>query len=307
MSVAELAGFVPGGAVLGYLPAYAGLALGGVVGWRLGGPVGALLGGAGGAVAAALLVVVVEDNRRALDESGAATPSDAALRRRLAVEAAKLSRARGDAAEVARLNRRRDAQRARRSAASAATSCCEGSSDWRGDVFRRWRPPVPIRWDDAYRECFRESEEASLLGDYSKPASRRCVLGKMHALKLAQWESCRRECATRSSSGAVELWANEDGSSYLKGPGGSYLARLSDDGGWVVEDWSRGGGVVSSHGGEAAAVAAARKLAGGASKKKKPRSSSFPLRKVAQSSPDEARAERVRARARVRLGGDVPF
>jgi len=215
-----------------------------------------------GVVAATLAGLAWAGRPGSLDESGA-EPSDAALRRRLANERARAARLSGLGPEVRRLNRRRDAQRARRARARAGVSCCDAHSDtWRQDAYRLWLPPVPVTYADAYRECFRESEAASLLGDYSKPASRRCVLGKMHALKLAQWESCRRACASVSGVG-VEVWDNGDGSTYVKGPGGSALARMGDDGRWVVESWDADGGELGRFDDEPKAIARAKRHARG--------------------------------------------
>ncbi len=58
---------------------------------------------------------------------------------------------------------------------------------------------------------FRESQEYAARGDYSKPASRRAVLGRMHQEKLAQWLLCRQACAGDRALDAVPQVFDGDG------------------------------------------------------------------------------------------------
>ncbi len=58
-------------------------------------------------------------------------------------------------------------------------------------TFGAFRPRV-LDWDEAYAQVFQESVKAAGRGDYSKPADRRAVLGRLHEAKLAAWnERCR--------------------------------------------------------------------------------------------------------------------
>lgn len=51
-----------------------------------------------------------------------------------------------------------------------------------------------MSYREALAACWAESHAAAEAGDYSKPATRRCALGKMHAAKLAAWQNCRAGC-----------------------------------------------------------------------------------------------------------------
>lgn len=135
-----------------------------------------------------------------------------------------------DAALFVEADRKRLERQARseekRQARRRGTSCCDAESDsWKSQTYRDWIPPVPIDGKDAYRDCFNDSVRFAASGDYSKPADRRCTLGKMHASKLAQWKACREECGDR-----IER-------EYL---GGDYYLRRVD-GGWAIEILDRDG------------------------------------------------------------------
>lgn len=150
-----------------------------------------------------------------------------------------------------------DARRARGKAArkrAPSVDCCAApSDDWRAsrEVYARWRPDAPLTYREAIRACFVESEESAKRGDYSKPATRRCALGKMHASKLSAWSMCRHGCGPGRSDPLVELFGDGGGdadewdvSNAFDGSGGrvwrragsSELARVSPDrGGWAVD------------------------------------------------------------------------
>lgn len=126
---------------------------------------------------------------------------------------------------------------ARRMRERLAVTCCDGDSDdWRvnRDVYDKWLPPSPMSFADAKRACLEESKKLSLMGDYSKPASRRCVLGKMHAAKLRQWEDCRSTCG--GGPGLTSWDAGDGRTAYTThGKPTLYLHPLSL-GWWAVED-----------------------------------------------------------------------
>lgn len=74
--------------------------------------------------------------------------------------------------------------------------CCEADSDDpSGAVYRRWRGPNPVTWDEAYAEVFAESQACAAAGNYSRPADRRAVLGRMRSYKIRDWLACRAGCA----------------------------------------------------------------------------------------------------------------
>lgn len=80
----------------------------------------------------------------------------------------------------------------------------------------------------------RESREAAAGGDYSKPASRRAVLGRMHEVKLRQWEQCRAECGGGGELYYFDAGAGRTGVS-ARGGETLYLRPISL-GWWAVED-----------------------------------------------------------------------
>lgn len=161
-----------------------------------------------------------------------------------------------------------------------SADCCTAESDhWRTSraVYDRWRAPDPLEYRAALHACWLESVEAAANGDYSKPASRRCALGKQHANKLAQWKQCREGCARAglgvdplleavASEGVFERWLAEDGSGGVVWAryGVSDLARVSPDGGgWRVDFQSGGRGpwkLIEQTDDEAAADDYAREL-----------------------------------------------
>jgi len=140
---------------------------------------------------------------------------------------AKAARAKRKRDKLARVGRqaleaqnaqRREARRAKR----AQVNCCDAAGDdWRDDkpLYKAWLPSGVMTWDEAYQACFAESVAAAERGDYSKPADRRCVLGKMHESKRTAWDQCRAGCAgsrlagleTYAGEGGVQWWTPDDG------------------------------------------------------------------------------------------------
>lgn len=122
-----------------------------------------------------------------------------------------------------------------RAARRSSVSCCDApSDDWRESrwFYDRWRPDRQVTYREALGEVWRESEELAKAGDYSKPASRRAVLGRMHQHKLAQWEECRARCfgvagklrIVPYGETIVVSWGDD---SYYVSPGGP-------EGSWVL-------------------------------------------------------------------------
>lgn len=98
---------------------------------------------------------------------------------------------------------RKDARAASRGRVKAAprvrseVDCCAaGDDNWRSAraIYDRWVSPTPMSYREALAACWAESHAAAEAGDYSKPATRRCALGKMHAAKLSAWQNCRAGC-----------------------------------------------------------------------------------------------------------------
>lgn len=136
-----------------------------------------------------------------------------------------------------------------------------------------------MSWGEAYAAAFQESKDASLLGDYSKPASRRAVLGKMHAAKLAQWRQCREGCHKAGLAGDpldealagggaseadFERWPADDGSGgtvWIRSGSPDVVRVVPLGGGWRV-DLRVGAGWRSGdvYGSELEADTAAREL-----------------------------------------------
>lgn len=108
---------------------------------------------------------------------------------------------RGELAERNRRQAKRTSRKTRRASGpryrESAVDCCGApDDDWRVSraVYDRWTAPTPTTYREALAECWNESVEAAARGDYSKPASRRCALGKMHQAKLSLWQQCRDGC-----------------------------------------------------------------------------------------------------------------
>ena len=109
------------------------------------------------------------------------------------------------------------------------------------DVYSRWRDESPLGFRGAYVECFRDSLDAAARHDYSKPADRRCILGKMHAHKRTAWLACRRGCRGELGDDGVEVFEDVAGTAYSRrGEPDTYLVRMDERGAWVVERY-RGG------------------------------------------------------------------
>lgn len=143
-----------------------------------------------------------------------------------------------------RLQQRRESARAARQA--RVVNCCDApSDDWRDadtrPYYDRWRSDSGgLDFAEAKRQALDESRDFAAQGDYSKPASRRAVLGKMHAAKLMAWEMCRAGC-----HGEQWYWIeSDDGRLALSKPGGDalYLNPLGGDA-WAVESRERSGWV----------------------------------------------------------------
>ncbi len=121
---------------------------------------------------------------RARVDADDVTPAERDALKRLVRDSERLGRAR----ELAGQRRR-----------SNAVNCCDApSDDWREsrDWYDRWRPDSGgLSFRDAKEAALAESIAFAERGDYSKPASRRAVLGKMHAAKRLAWEQCRAGCA----------------------------------------------------------------------------------------------------------------
>lgn len=206
-----------------------------------------------GLIALAAIAVVAASERIGIRETGA-RDWRAALDKRNKLAADQAKRA---AARAKRAGKPRELPRRR---ARSDVDCCAASSDhWKTarDVYDRWKAPSSTSWREAYDQCWRESVEASAAGDYSKPASRRCVLGKMHAAKLAQWKACRADCRRAGLGDDPLLEALGEASSFERyladdGTGATIwmlaasndLARVVPEGGdaWRVDYQSEGRG-----------------------------------------------------------------
>lgn len=155
------------------------------------------------------------------------------------------------ARKVARQARKTSGQR-KAPRVRAGVDCCAAESDsWREarGVYARWAAPSPMTYREALQVCWRESHEAVEAGDYSKPADRRCALGKLHANKLAQWKDCRETCAraglgsdplTEAFAGAADFvrWSADDGTggTLWAVEGGSDVVRVAPFGAsWRVD------------------------------------------------------------------------
>lgn len=163
-----------------------------------------------------------------------------------------------------------------------SADCCAATDDhWKSarDVYDAWKAPDPLVYRQALHECWLESVEAAANGDYSKPASTRCALGKMHASKLSQWKACREGCRRaglgelgaddplfEAVGGAFDRWPADDGSggTVWVREGESDRVRVSPDvDGWAVDLQRNGRGAwrrVDVFGDELAADDAARGL-----------------------------------------------
>lgn len=115
-----------------------------------------------------------------------------------------------------------------------AVDCCSAESDsWRDPIYRRWRPHVTT-YRAAQSECWAESQRAALGHDYSKPADRRCTLGRMHQYKRNAWDMCRRGCLKVEAESQVEVV--DDGFDTVVGRGRIWLRISSDGPDFVVSD-----------------------------------------------------------------------
>jgi hypothetical protein len=159
--------------------------------------------------------------------------------------AARAKRKRDKLARVGRVKLQAENQRRRESrlARRSQVNCCDASTDdWRDDkpLYKAWLPDGAMSWDEAYQACFAESVAAAERGDYSKPASRRCVLGKMHESKRAAWDQCRAGCAGSALSG-FETYAGEGGVQWWTPDEGATVAGVqSSSDGWRVLYQGRG-------------------------------------------------------------------
>jgi hypothetical protein len=82
---------------------------------------------------------------------------------------------------------------------SETCAYCDGT-------YGEFQPDV-LSWDEAYYQVFAESVEAAKRGDYSKPADRRAVLGRLHEAKLAAWEERCRLCEEQYFADADDPFA----------------------------------------------------------------------------------------------------
>lgn len=64
-----------------------------------------------------------------------------------------------------------------------------------GIAYRNFVAPEGISWADAQEVQWQRSKDAVSRGDYSKPVTRRAVLGKMREWKLASWNAHLENCA----------------------------------------------------------------------------------------------------------------
>lgn len=170
----------------------------------------------------------------------------ARARDRLKAAGGDAAAARRVAADEARL--RKQAARAERIArARSAVSCCDAPSDsWREsrEVYDAWLPPEPMSWEAAGRACFDESRSFAAMGDYSKPASRRCKLGKLHQSKLTAWNNCRAECGGQALREDGRYHWSVAGREGIMARGGMTFYLRSDGVWWVVETDDGFGGYV---------------------------------------------------------------
>lgn len=165
----------------------------------------------------------------------------------------------GDVARRNAKQARKDARRTRKRRTTTTAprrrttvDCCDASDDqWRSarDVYDHWTAPSPMSYREALAVCWDESHKAAAAGDYSKPATRRCALGKMHANKLLQWDDCREACRRAGkgsdpllesvgSESVIRRWPADDGSGgvcWTTDDGDDIVRIAPDDGAWRVD------------------------------------------------------------------------
>ncbi len=154
--------------------------------------------------------------------------------------AAELAYLRGLVADESKRRQRRSAVAltARHERAGRSSSCCAGADDWRANraVYDRWTAPDPMSFQAFKDACMAESREFAASGDYSKPASRRCVLGKMHQAKLRQWQECRQACSGGDDSAEWWIWDAGGGRTAVGRHGApTFYLRPLTLGWWAVE------------------------------------------------------------------------
>lgn len=77
------------------------------------------------------------------------------------------------------------------------------------EPYKRWRSGTVPTFQEVKDEMMRESREYAAAGDYSKPADRRAVLGRMHQYKQAAWQQHEHDCDEAAEAGWV--WDSEAG------------------------------------------------------------------------------------------------
>ena len=75
-------------------------------------------------------------------------------------------------------------------------------------TYDRFRSEIVPTFDEAYVEMFHESEDYAARGDYSKPADRRAVLGRMREYKQTAWDAFQDECAQWEQQQEMDVYDN---------------------------------------------------------------------------------------------------
>ncbi len=79
-----------------------------------------------------------------------------------------------------------------------------------GVSYTAFRAPGQLDWNEAQQLQWQRSKRNAARGDYSTPATRAAILGKMHEIKLEGWEEHQRLCGEYAALEALYMVDQEE-------------------------------------------------------------------------------------------------